>query len=659
MVKGNIARELVIFYVTSVFLCCPPSWAGTSASSQIRTNYCELRIGPQRFTFDPQNEQDLTRLDHALAELLLDSPPSSAALGELPSATERLWPSATARRKRSNAKKLRRSLELIRRQIAALKSDAASSVQQSLRTSLLETVAAVNNSQRTPLPEVIDTIQAPWFFFSHLHHPVGKGNTPAANLEPGPCADLSRLNPIPSTFWRPHDEIPVQDLYHGFGRIELPPLEGTIFTYARAKDSYGLNPGFEVEAKGHNFKIKFGEISSEPFVARIFHAVGFHADPTDYTPSLKVRYDRRIFQEFNSRQEMKTRFTLLGFITGYTLELQKRFDPFDYIAWAVLRNGTLWTGTELKNRLFHDAKTSHPEALASNFSPEIEAQIDYLITIPANVQQKQPHLKNIGPWDFSQLDHSDRRELRGAGLLAAWLGWFDTRFDNTRLRLVKTTSDPDLLHYFSDLGGALGKTAGLLYSHGELPNAFPWTFTRPPLWQRPHHLAIPLRIEGYRPVARTPAFEAMTLDDARWMARLIAQITEPQIVQALVASGFDSATTRLYTEKLVSRRDRMIVDLGLNAEIPLLRPARVDHRFSYDPTIDGPIIVSLPGEPPHQAPLSPLRVVDGRLVPSRGASPAIAANSIPQHVAKHRVAQFGLEPGALGRHYAPGVSNSH
>src|SRR5262249_23304140 len=160
-------------------------------------------------------------------------------------------------------------------------------------------------------------------------------------------------------------------------------------------------------------------------------------------------------------------------------------------------------------------------------------------------------------WDFAQLDHPDRRELRGAGLLAAWLGWFDTRFDNTRLRIVHRGGEVELEHYFSDLGGALGQTAGLLYSRGELPNAFPWTFTRAPLWQGPHHLAIPLRIVGYRPVAATSSFAAMTLDDARWMARLIGQITEPQIVQALVASGYDSAATRLYTEKLISRRDRM------------------------------------------------------------------------------------------------------
>src|SRR5204862_4155507 len=102
------------------------------------------------------------------------------------------------------------------------------------------------------------------------------------------------------------------------------------------------------------------------------------------------------------------------------------------------------------------------------------------ITTTANVQKKETIGRNIGPWDFGQLDHADRREIRGAGLLAAWLGWFDTRFDNTRVRVLRNHGRTELIHYITDLGGALGETSGWLYARGERPNDFPWTFTRPP-----------------------------------------------------------------------------------------------------------------------------------------------------------------------------------
>ena len=55
------------------------------------------------------------------------------------------------------------------------------------------------------------------------------------------------------------------------------------------------------------------------------------------------------------------------------------------------------------------------------------------------------------------------------------------------------------------------------------------------------------------------------------MAELISALDPLIQVEALVASGFDSAVVRIYTEKLISRRDRMIRDLGLDAEIGLLR----------------------------------------------------------------------------------------
>jgi hypothetical protein len=171
-------------------------------------------------------------------------------------------------------------------------------------------------------------------------------------------------------------------------------------------------------------------------------------------------------------------------------------------------------------------------------------------------------------------------------LLAAWLGWFDSRFENTRLRIVDVDGRRVLRHYFSDLGGGLGRGSGLFSPRGELPDEFGWRFTRA---AKAANGQPSFRVVDFKPIDATSAFEAMTLDDARWMARLIGQLTEEQIVQALVASGFNSAHVKLYTEKLISRRDRMIRDLGLTDEIALLRPNGVNRTFSRDPTRAGPV----------------------------------------------------------------------
>jgi hypothetical protein len=357
-----------------------------------------------------------------------------------------------------------------------------------------------------------------------------------------------------------------RDVYFGFDRNELPKFEDRLCLYDGPKTSYGTNPGFEVRCGGLRLKVKFGETSSEPFTARMFWALGYHVDAADHADHLKIRYDRRLLREFHQRKEIKTTFRLLGFIPLYTMKLQRHYDPFDYLALAVMKDGERISGIEFKHRLFRDSRRRHPEDSPENFRPEVEARIDYLVTVAANVQIKDERAESIGSWDFGQLGHENLRELRGAGLLAAWLGWFDSRFENTRLKLVETAGGKELRHYFSDLGGGLGEGSSFFSPRGERPDRFTWSFTKS------SNGGAKFRIAGFKPIERTAAFEEMTVDDARWMARLIGQLREEQISRALVTSGFDPAQVTLYTEKLVSRRDRMVRDVGLAGEIALLRP---------------------------------------------------------------------------------------
>ena len=248
-----------------------------------------------------------------------------------------------------------------------------------------------------------------------------------------------------------------------------------------------------------------------------------------------------------------------------------------------------------------------------NFNPAFEAKIGFLVTCAANVQVRESGVQNLGPWEFGGLGHEHLRELRGVALLAAWLGWSDARFDNTRLKLVTTGDTVEVKHYFSDLGGGLGKGAGLFSWHSDQPNLFDWTFTKPLRRQGKGRMTIPFRIVNYRPIDCVPAFKEMTLDDARWMARMIGQLTEEQIVQGLIGAGCDSAEVRLLTEKLIGRRDRMLVDLELAGEIPLLRPEGARRNLSYDPATEGPITITLPTGQKISAPVSGQKVVAGRL----------------------------------------------
>jgi hypothetical protein len=491
-----------------------------------------------------------------------------------------------------------------------------------------EVQAAMRNEGLPLVPAKLGVITTWVFFFKNLSGTIGRGHTMAADLG-GPANlgdDAGRADPLPSSFWTRPTAISRENVYAGFGRDKYPRLEQFVCDYSAPKTSSGTHAGFDVACDGRRYKIKFGEVNSEPFTARIFHALGYHVDPTDYAPEIRLHYDRRMFREFHLRKPLTMKITPLGVHLG-TVQLQTHYDPFNFINTAVFRDGRRIPGAALKQMIFKNPTLPHPEDSPANFRPEVEAAVDYLVMAPANIQPRDGPTQSIGSWEFGGLGHENRRELRGAGLLAAWLAWFDSRGDNTKLRLERDTGEVRLEHFISDLGGGLGAGTGLFSPRGENPNDFTWTFTAPEIIRGPGRMTTPFRIEHFRPTVPTPAFAAMTLADARWMARLIGQLTENQLRGALIAAGYDNAEATLYLEKLISRRDRMICDLKLQNEIPLLRPNGQNRHFNYIPGPDNRFAAASPSGATIFARDSGRSILHGQLVP---ASPAPSSSLLSQ-----------------------------
>jgi hypothetical protein len=492
----------------------------------------------------------------------------------------------------------------------------------------LVTIAEIGDSlqleSQRPVPAKVDLVQVPSYYLNLLHASVGKGTTPAYPLAPAnprqgsAASDPSLRDPAPSSFWSRPKDIAALDLYHQFGPILETGREPCL--YDEPKTSYGTTPGFSILCGGKGIKVKFGAVKlggrspqakdSEPTATRLFGALGYHVEPNDYAPEIRLRYDRRILLEFNSRKDLSLTITALGFIPVYRLKVQGVVDPFSYVRSAVLKNGAVLTPESLAIRLLtadvlarsaRAARKSPRGTRAEHYRPDaaaFEESIDYLVMEGANIQARDSGGENIGPWAWDRLDHERRRELRGAGLLAAWMNYYDARWDNNRLKLADSgqggSEPPGVIHSISDLGSVLGRAESFRVAEGNLVNEFPWTCTEPPAKDRRGREKKPFRVVGYKPVMPNGAFREMTVEDARWMARLIAQLTEDQIVEALLASGFGSAEIKVYTEKLLSRRDRMIEDLGLSGEIAPLRPGGSLRAFDYDPRRDGPVRATLP-----------------------------------------------------------------
>jgi hypothetical protein len=197
--------------------------------------------------------------------------------------------------------------------------------------------------------------------------------------------------------------------------------------------------------------------------------------------------------------------------------------------------------------------------------------------------------KPIGPWTYEGcrsddpndvVNHEDRRELRGARVLAAWLNHFDSREQNTMAAWMETPDGGYVRHYVIDFGDCLGSIweppmlgrrigqANYL-DFSELAYDFvtfgfvarPWDEARfgpsgPTFGYFDVDSFVP---EAYQPGYPNPAFERASERDHAWMARIVARFRDEH-VRAIVRTAKlgDPALERELVRLLLGRRDKIL-----------------------------------------------------------------------------------------------------
>ncbi len=197
--------------------------------------------------------------------------------------------------------------------------------------------------------------------------------------------------------------------------------------------------------------------------------------------------------------------------------------------------------------------------------------------------------KPIGPWTYEGrrsddpndvVNHEDRRELRGARVLAAWLNHFDSREQNTMAAWMKTPAGGYVRHYVIDFGDCLGSIweppmlgrrigqANYL-DFSEVAYDFitfgfvarPWDEARfgpsgPIFGYFDVESFVP---DAYQPGYPNPAFERASERDHAWMARMVARLGDDH-VRAIVGAAKlgDSALETELGRLLVGRRDKIL-----------------------------------------------------------------------------------------------------
>jgi hypothetical protein len=198
--------------------------------------------------------------------------------------------------------------------------------------------------------------------------------------------------------------------------------------------------------------------------------------------------------------------------------------------------------------------------------------------------------KPMGPWRYHDtrdddrndiVPHEDRRELRGARLLAAWTNHWDSREQNTLSMWIETRPGEGYIrHHLLDFGDCFGSFAGatttIIKRRGQVhwfePSQVLADFVTLGLIQHSWDKAklgptgaflgyydVELfNPESWSPTYPNPAFGRMTERDAAWMARIIAQFEEDDLRAAVSAAQLDQRITDEWVRVLMGRRQKIL-----------------------------------------------------------------------------------------------------
>ncbi|HVH47433.1 MAG TPA: hypothetical protein VM925_34095 [Labilithrix sp.] len=184
------------------------------------------------------------------------------------------------------------------------------------------------------------------------------------------------------------------------------------------------------------------------------------------------------------------------------------------------------------------------------------------------------------------IPHQDRRELRGQRLLAAWLGHFDSREQNSMTTwMARRPDEPDsspgyIRHWIIDLNDCFGSewawdnvTKRINFSYYFDGGDVAWDYVTLGIPERPwdkvrrrpeaeifgYFDADLFDPEGWKPGYQNAAFLRMSERDGAWMARIIARFS-PEHVERIVRVGdFTQPVHASYLAQTLVARQRKIL----------------------------------------------------------------------------------------------------
>ncbi len=347
------------------------------------------------------------------------------------------------------------------------------------------------------------------------------------------------------------------------GGPELDPEDADgSWVIDHGKDN-GANPGFRVKHKGTKYMMKADDAQVERASAATAIAARFYFAAGWFAPCDSIVYFRKSVLKLTPGLEIKAN-------VGPSKKLdQKALDD-------------ILEKTSKRGDLFRMA--------ASRWLPG----------------------KPLGPFRYESvrdddpndvIPHQDRRDLRGARVMAAWLNHFDSREQNSMDTWMQSEKDPEsghVQHWYIDLGDSFGSEwseDGFSRRHGhsylldfEAIGADFITFGIP---KRPwdeaqrtdgaenfgYYSARDFAPEDWKGEYPNPTFSRATEHDDAWATRIIARFTEAHVAAAVWAGKLTSDFQTQWLTRILMERRRLILHRYFAKLSPLTDPKVNDHEL--------------------------------------------------------------------------------
>ncbi len=377
--------------------------------------------------------------------------------------------------------------------------------------------------------------------------------------------DLSLLNPPNSGFWRKPNWPISSFVTTNFNRAGVGSLTNSLdslqieaildksipvkVVYKR-DDLKGRTPKVNVEIGGQAWKLKYvthrrdaqitinpskvfqkrwlgSEVNVEPVVNNLAAAIGYTIDPTYYQETVHLYLKKKGYS---------------GSKTEQAIQFEKD-----------------------RTKMIEELRNVFPSANIQSAFEKVQLDSDgqpFIEVREATLEKKSDPFTdlNVGYYIRAGFGKSLKREFRAFSVFLAWVADPDIKDANVKAKLVPIeTQDGSqtyrLVYSASDMGGALGSG---------FPNLLKKDFIEKVDVDSAGNFKS-MRLT-YNSIYPAPLLKVVNMDDFRWIARMIGQLTSDQIYVSFSYVGYPDPVARYYTDILLRRRDQMVRAAGLMGE---------------------------------------------------------------------------------------------